>query len=116
MLEELGAQVEHAADGVAVCEMFEHSEPGHFDIVLMDVQMPSRNGWEAAQHIRALARPDAQTTPIFALSADAYMEDKRHSREVGMNGHISKPVEFEELEHLINAELAVGMQKGAVYA
>ncbi|WP_165056318.1 MULTISPECIES: ATP-binding protein [unclassified Adlercreutzia] len=115
MLEELGAQVEHAADGVAACEIFERSEPDHFDVVLMDVQMPNRNGWEAAQYIRALSRPDAQTTPIFALSADAYMEDKRHSREVGMNGHISKPVEFEQLEHLINAELAMSMQRGVMH-
>lgn len=113
MLEEMGAHVEHAVDGVAACEMFEQSEPNHFDIVLMDVQMPNRNGWEAAQYIRALSRYDASTTPIFAMSADAYMEDKRHSREVGMNGHISKPVEFDELEHLINVELAVSMRKGA---
>ncbi|WP_172136710.1 ATP-binding protein [Adlercreutzia sp. ZJ473] len=115
MLEELGAQVEHAVDGVEVCEIFERSEPDHFDVILMDVQMPNRNGWEAAQCIRALSRPDAQTTPIFALSADAYMEDKRHSREVGMNGHISKPVEFEQLEHLINAELAMSMQRGVMH-
>lgn len=113
MLQEMGAEVEHAVDGVEACEIFEKSEPDRFDVILMDVQMPNRNGWEAAQYIRALKRPDAQTTPIFAMSADAYMEDKRHSREVGMNGHISKPVEFDQLEHLINVELAISLQKGS---
>ncbi|MDO4290744.1 MAG: ATP-binding protein [Eggerthellaceae bacterium] len=114
MLEELGAAVEHAADGVEACQMFERNAPGYYDIILMDVQMPNRNGWEAAQHIRGLARPDARNVLIFALSADAYAEDKRHSRAVGMDGHISKPVEFEQLEHLINVELAVNMQKGLI--
>lgn len=112
MLAELGANVDHAADGVEACQMFEQSDPDYYDVIFMDVQMPNMNGWEAAQHIRGLQRRDAQSVLIFALSADAYAEDKRHSREVGMNGHISKPVEFEQLESLINVELAVDMQKG----
>ena len=101
LLEDMGAQVEVAVNGRLAVEAFTASEPGRYDTILMDIQMPEMNGWEAAAAIRALERPDAKTIPIYALSADAFVEDKRHSVEIGMNGHISKPIDFDELERTI---------------
>ena len=72
----------------------------------MDIQMPNMDGRTAAKAIRAMDRQDAAEIPIIALSADAYVEDKRASRKAGMNGHISKPIVFETLERQICEELA----------
>ena len=77
--------------------MFCAHEPGYYDTILMDIQMPVMNGWEATAAIRGLDREDAGSIPIYALSADAFVEDKRRSVSIGMNGHISKPIDFEEL-------------------
>ena len=68
--------------------------------------MPNMDGRQAARTIRAMDHPDAATIPIIALSADAYVEDKRASRKAGMNGHISKPIVYETLEAQIREELA----------
>lgn len=107
MLLEMGAaSVDHACDGLAACEMFASSEPGAYSIILMDIQMPNMDGREAARTIRAMDHPDAVDIPIIALSADAYVEDKRASRKAGMNGHISKPIVYETLEDQIRSELA----------
>lgn len=97
ILEEMGAVVERASDGKQAVEMFESHEPGYYDTILMDIQMPVMNGWEAASTIRGLAKEDAESIPIYALSADAFVEDKRRSITMGMNGHISKPIDFDEL-------------------
>lgn len=101
ILEEMGACVERAVNGQEAVDMFAGHEPGYYDTVLMDIQMPVMNGWEAAATIRALDRADAGTIPIYALSADAFVEDKRRSVSIGMNGHISKPIDFDELERTI---------------
>ncbi len=107
MLLEMGvATVDHALDGQIACDLFAASEAGTYSLILMDIQMPNMNGHEAAQTIRAMDHPDAQSIPIIALSADAYVEDKRASRKAGMNGHISKPIVYETLEAQICAELA----------
>ncbi len=107
MLLEMGvATVDHALDGQIACDLFAASEAGTYSLILMDIQMPNMNGREAAQTIRAMDHPDAQGIPIIALSADAYVEDKRASRKAGMNGHISKPIVYETLEAQICAELA----------
>ena len=66
--------------------------------------MPNLDGWEATKRIRALQRTDADI-PIFAMSANAFLEDRRHSIEVGMNGHISKPVDFNEVRELIGTHM-----------
>ena len=95
--EEMGARVERAADGQEAVDMFCAHEPGYYDTILMDIQMPVMNGWEATAAIRGLDREDAGSIPIYALSADAFVEDKRRSVSIGMNGHISKPIDFEEL-------------------
>ncbi|MFQ9093658.1 MAG: ATP-binding protein [Ruminococcus sp.] len=94
ILEEEGAAVDVAGNGKIAVEMFENSPVNHYDLILMDVQMPERNGREAASDIRRLDRADAKTVLIFALSADAYVEDKRLSRSYGMDGHFAKPVIF----------------------
>lgn len=70
----------------------------YYDFILMDVQMPVMDGRTAARNIRALNRPDAATVLIFAISADAFVEDERLSREAGMNAHYAKPVNFAELQ------------------
>lgn len=105
ILEEMGACVERAENGREAVDMFESHEPGYYDTILMDIQMPVMNGWEASATIRALARKDAGVIPIYALSADAFVEDKRRSVSIGMNGHISKPIDFGELVKTVGRTL-----------
>ena len=78
--------------------MLEKAAPGTYDAILMDIQMPTYNGWEAARRIRALDLPEAAIVPIIALSANDNAEDIRASREAGMNGHVGKPIDFNELK------------------
>jgi len=86
-------------------ELFEKSEPGFYDAVLMDVRMPEMDGLEAAQKIRAMDREDAKKIPIIAMTANAFDEDVQHSLQAGMNAHLSKPVDpshlYQTLEELI---------------
>jgi len=77
--------------------MFERSDTGYYDAILMDVRMPEMDGLEATTAIRALDREDAQTIPIIAMTANAFDEDVQRSLQVGMNAHLSKPVEPEHL-------------------
>ena len=99
------AEVDHATNGKVVLEMFEQSPAGHYDAILMDVRMPEMDGLEATRAIRALDRPDAQTIPIIALTANAFDEDVQRSLQAGMNAHLSKPVDpehlYQTLEELI---------------
>ena len=104
ILEMQGASVTRAVDGEEVIQMFEDSIEGYYDVILMDIQMPKLDGWEATKEIRALQRADADIL-IFAMSANAFLEDQRHSIEVGMNGHISKPVDFNEVRELIGTHM-----------
>ena len=97
-----GAVLERACDGADAVQKFKDSQPGTFDVILMDIQMPQLDGWEATKVIRNMDREDAQL-PIFAMSANAFVEDQRHSLEVGMNGHINKPVDFEEVRKAIGS-------------
>lgn len=92
-----GAVVTHAKDGESAVEMFAESAPHEYDVVLMDIMMPGIDGLEATRRIRALDREDAATTPIIAVSANAFADDRRLSREAGMNAHLSKPVSSQEL-------------------
>ncbi len=92
MLEEAGITVSCVENGQLAVEMFQNSEKGSFDVILMDIMMPVMNGLDAAETIRALDRPDAKTIPIVAMTANAYDEDVRRAREAGMNGHIAKPI------------------------
>ena len=97
VLEMEGMETDHAENGRIVVEMFQKSEPGLYSAILMDIRMPEMDGLEAAQAIRALDRPDAKTIPIIALTANAFDEDVQRSLQVGMNAHLTKPVEPEHL-------------------
>lgn len=105
ILQEMGAEVEVAENGEVAVERFFAQPVGHYDFILMDVQMPVMDGRTATRHIRALNREDAKTIPIFGLSADAFVEDERLSKESGMNSHFSKPVDFRRLQKEIGAFL-----------
>lgn len=97
-----GAAVESAEDGVRAVEMFEGSAVGHYDLILMDVQMPRMDGYEATRQIRRLPRADARQVPIFAMTANAFAEDVEKSREAGMNAHISKPLDIHAVYEQMN--------------
>ena len=100
-----GASVESAEDGVQAVEMFKESAEGYYDLILMDVQMPHMDGYEATRCIRALGRSDAQKVPIFAMTANAFAEDVQKSREAGMNAHISKPLDIRAVYKQMNRYL-----------
>ena len=106
ILEESGFSVETVADGVEAVEVFVKHPPGYYDLVLMDIQMPIMNGYEATRAIRALDRPDAKVLPIIALSANSRYEDKRMSMESGMNYHIAKPFDVVQLIAAVNKYIA----------
>lgn len=105
ILQEMGAEVDVAENGEVAVERFSAQPAGHYDFILMDVQMPVMDGRTATRHIRALNREDAKTIPIFGLSADAFVEDERLSKESGMNSHFSKPVDFRRLQKEIGTFL-----------
>jgi CheY-like chemotaxis protein len=88
---------EHAANWQEAVEMFGRSPAGYYDAILMDVRMPVMDGLMATEKIRSLDRPDAKTIPIIALTANAFDEDVQRSLQVGMNAHLTKPVESEQL-------------------
>lgn len=96
-LDRAGAIVTHVKDGESAVETFAASAPHEYDVVLMDIMMPGIDGLETTRQIRALEREDAATTPIIAVSANAFAEDRRLSREAGMDAHLSKPVSSREL-------------------
>ena len=106
------ARVECAADGIDAFEKFRDSEPGHFDAILMDMQMPRWDGLEAARNIRALDHPDAKRIPIIAVTANAYFEDEQKCLEAGMNDHIAKPLDVQEFYHKVKKYLFNGIQDG----
>lgn len=93
-----GAEVETARDGQIAVGMAREHPAGWYDLIFMDIQMPNMNGYEATREIRATAdRPDLQEIPIVAMSANAFLEDVRKSRQAGMNGHLAKPVALDKL-------------------
>ncbi len=94
LLSMVGADVDGVANGLEALRAFEGSEPGSYDAVLMDIQMPEMDGYEATRAIRALDRADARTVPIFAMTANAFVEDEERSLLSGMDGHLSKPLDI----------------------
>lgn len=93
-----GFLVEEADDGDAAVEKVRRSAPGHYDLILMDVQMPRMDGYEATRRIRALPDPQLSHIPILAVTANAFAEDRQAALEAGMDGHIAKPVSVQALE------------------
>ena len=96
LLSDLGMELDWAENGQICVEMFEKSEPGYYDAVLMDIRMPVMTGYEAAKALRALEREDADI-PIIAMTADAFSEDIQRCLDCGMNAHIAKPIDIKEV-------------------
>ncbi len=97
ILEDMGIQSERAEDGAVCVEMLEKAGPGYYDLVIMDIQMPNMNGYEAARTIRKMTDSEKAGIPIVALTANAFEEDKKKALEAGMNRHLAKPVDIAEL-------------------
>ncbi|EEO27078.1 hybrid sensor histidine kinase/response regulator [Oxalobacter paraformigenes] len=97
MLEAAGAVLEHVTNGKEALNAFRKSPPGSYSMILMDVQMPEMNGMDATEAIRKLHRPDAETVPVIALTANAFQEDMDAAFKSGMNGYITKPIDLNKL-------------------
>ncbi len=97
LLGEIGFSMDRAENGKIGVEMFENSDIGFYDAILMDIRMPIMNGYEATETIRALDRADAAEIPIIAMTADAFSEDHKKCLEAGMNAHIAKPIDLQEV-------------------
>lgn len=96
-----GLNVDSVEDGAAAVERFAASRPGTYDLIMMDIQMPKMNGYEATRAIRKMDRPDSKTVPIVAMTADAFVQDVQTARAAGMNEHISKPISAERLQEVL---------------
>jgi len=105
ILEMAGLTVEEAENGRIGVDMFSASEAGYYSLVLMDIQMPVMNGYDAAAAIRALDRPDALRVPILAMTANAFVEDIQATKAAGMNEHLAKPIDFDALSSALKKYL-----------
>ncbi len=101
ILSDVGASVTTAENGRIATEMFAAAEPFAFDLILMDIMMPEMDGYEATQAIRAMDREDAESVPIFAMTASAFAEEVIRCKEAGMNEHIAKPLDINKLMHCV---------------
>lgn len=89
--------ITEAVDGRQALELFRDSAPGTFNVILMDVMMPNMDGLMATREIRKLLRPDAAEIPVIAMTANAFYEDIQHTRQAGMNAHLSKPLDMKKV-------------------
>ena len=101
LLREEGAQVTSVVNGREAVDAVANNDPDTFDLVLMDVMMPVMDGHEATRQIRQMGRPDAETLPVVAMTANAFAEDIQKSFDAGMNGHITKPLEIDKMMRII---------------
>jgi signal transduction histidine kinase len=106
LLEMEDISCEWAENGKRAMELFEQSEAGHFDAILMDMRMPVMDGLTATREIRKLERADAKSIPIIALTANAFEEDVKNCLEAGMNAHLSKPVDVDRLKEMLSGMLS----------
>ena len=102
LIEDHGGSVDTVGDGAAALERFCAEPAGTFDAILMDVMMPVMDGFEATAAIRASGRPDAASVPIIAVTANAFVEDEQHCLEAGMNGHLAKPIDIDQLIQVVS--------------
>ena len=105
MLEEAGFAVDTAENGKLAVDKVRESAPGYYDLVLMDIQMPVMNGYEATRAIRALPDAEKAALPIVAITANAFDEDRQNAAKAGMNGHLSKPFDMQQLLAMIEEVL-----------
>ena len=105
LLRDTHAEIVEAEDGESAVELFASSTEGYYDLVFMDIQMPGIDGYETTRQIRALDRRDAHDVPIVAMTANAYREDVERALDAGMNAHLSKPVQVDQLMALLSKEL-----------
>lgn len=101
ILKEHGIEVHTANDGDIAVELMRNAADGQYDLILMDVQMPNMNGYDATRAIRNLSNPYALKIPIIAMTANAFEEDKKDALAAGMNGHIAKPIDLSELQSML---------------
>ena len=105
ILSEYGFIIDMAENGAEAVEKVSAANPGEYDLVLMDIQMPIMDGYEASRCLRMLAEPTKASIPIIAMTANAFDEDRRVAAECGMNGFISKPIDLNEVIHVLNKVL-----------
>jgi Response regulator containing a CheY-like receiver domain and a GGDEF domain len=105
ILGDAGFQIEVAGNGQIAVDMLKKSKPGYYQTILMDIQMPVMNGYEATKEIRKLENRELASIPIIAMTANAFEEDKREAIKSGMNGHIAKPIDVKELFRTLNSIL-----------
>ena len=96
-----GLELDWAENGQICVEKFQASQPGHYDAILMDLRMPVMTGYQATEAIRALERPDGQSIPIIAMTADAFAEDVQKCLDAGMNAHVAKPIDVRDVCRLL---------------
>ncbi len=106
ILQSSGFDLDVVDDGQTAVERMSTAQPGQYDLILMDIQMPIMDGYEAAQRIRAMNRPGVTDIPIIAMTANAFDEDRRAALDAGMNGHIAKPIDVPKLMELLQTQLA----------
>ncbi|MCI8648560.1 MAG: response regulator [Anaerotruncus sp.] len=104
LLSDLGLQLDRAENGQICVAIFQESPVGYYDAILMDIRMPVMTGYEASQAIRALNRPDADV-PIIAMTADAFSEDIKRCLDCGMNAHVAKPIDVDDVAHLLKKHM-----------
>ena len=107
VLSQFGFIVEYAEDGLVCIEMLSKAEPGYYDLILMDVQMPNLNGYDATKRIRRMEDKTKSQIPIIAMTANAFEEDRKDALAAGMNGHLAKPIEVEKLIETLAEILAI---------
>ena len=103
-----GFDVDRAKDGAECVAAMEKAQPGYYSLILMDIQMPNMNGYMAAERIRAMSDSTKAGIPIIAMTANAFDDDKKAAFQAGMNGHISKPIEFDNMMQMIREFIGYG--------
>lgn len=101
LLQENGFEIETAEDGTIAVEKVKASSAGYYDLILMDVQMPIMNGYEATKAIRKLEDPALNSIPVIAMTANAFEDDKKQALESGMDAHVAKPIDFNKLMEVL---------------
>ena len=106
LLEESGFKVSTASDGTAAVDIMSNAKPGDYDLILMDIQMPRMNGYEASRAIRALPDKAVNSIPIVAMTANAFQEDRQNALDAGMNDHVAKPIDVDALLQVLTEQLS----------